>query len=286
MAYNIVQRIRNIHQRLSKGHKKIANYVINNYEQAAYMTATRLGAQVGVSESTVVRFASELGYEGYAELQKAIQELVQTRLTPNQRIEFTKRRIGRTDILEKVMQTDIDKIRHTINHLDRDAFYKSVDAILSARTIYIIGARSSEPIARMLNYNLSLIFDNVKFVQPNSTAEVFEQLFAIDQGDVLIAFSFPRYSSKVVSAVQYAKQKAANVIVITDSSLSPLAEHATYLLLAESDMASYMDSLVAPMSLVNAIIIEITNRKERAIRDRFDRLEQVWEEYGVFTKRQ
>lgn len=284
MAYNIVQRIRNIHQRLSKGHKKIANYVINNYEQAAYMTATRLGAQVGVSESTVVRFASELGYEGYAELQKAIQELVQTRLTPNQRIEFTKRRIGRTDILEKVMQTDIDKIRHTINHLDRDAFYKSVDAILSARTIYIIGARSSEPIARMLNYNLSLIFDNVKFVNPTSSAEVFEQMFSIGSSDLLFAFSFPRYSTRMINAVKYAKSKDATVVVCTDSDISPLVEYATHVLMAQSGMAAFMDSLIAPLSIINAIIVEITNRREPIIKARFKNLEKLWDEYDVYAR--
>lgn len=284
MAYNIVQRIRNIHQRLSKGHKKIANYVVNNYEQAAFMTATRLGAQVGVSESTVVRFASELGYEGYAELQKAIQELVQTRLTPNQRIEFTKRCIGRTDILEKVMQTDIDKIRHTMNHLDRDAFYKSVDAILSAKTIYIIGARSTEPLARMLTYNLSLIFDNVKFVNPTSSAEVFEQMFSIGSSDLLFAFSFPRYSTKMINAVKYAKSKDATVVVCTDSDISPLVEFATHVLMAQSGMAAFMDSLIAPLSIINAIIVEITNRREPIIKSRFKNLEKLWDEYDVYAR--
>ena len=284
MAYNIVQRIRRIHTRLSKGHKKIANYVINNSEQAVYMTAARLGGQVGVSESTVVRFASELGYEGYAELQRAIQELVQTRLTPNQRIEFTKKHIGRIGILEKVMQSDIDKIRHTMNNLDQDAFYKSVDAILSAKTIYIIGARSSEPIARMLNYNLSLIFDNVKFVNPTSSAEVFEQMFSIGSGDLLFAFSFPRYSTRMVNAVKYAKSKDATIVVCTDSDISPLVEYATHVLMAQSGMAAFMDSLIAPLSIINAIIVEITNRREPIIKARFKNLEKLWDEYDVYAR--
>lgn len=283
MANDVVQRIRNIHSRLSKGHKKIANIIVNNLDLAAYMTASRLGAQAGVSESTVVRFAYELGYEGYGELQRAIQKMLQMHLTPNQRIEFTKQRIGRTDILEKVMLTDIDKIRNTINNLDRDAFYKSVEAILSAKTIYIMGARSSEPIARMLNYNLSLIFDNVKFVNPTSSAEVFEQMFSIGSADLLFAFSFPRYSSKMVNAVKYARSKDATVVVCTDSDISPLVEYATHVLTAQSGMASFMDSLIAPLSIINAIIVEITNRREPIIKARFKNLEKLWDEYDVYA---
>lgn len=283
MANDVVQRIRNIHTRLSKGHKKIANIILNNLDMAAYMTASRLGAQAGVSESTVVRFACELGYEGYGELQRAIQKMLQMHLTPNQRIEFTKQRIGRTDILEKVMLTDIDKIRNTINNLDRDAFYKSVEAILSAKTIYIMGARSSEPIARMLNYNLSLIFDNVKFVNPTSSAEVFEQMFSIGSADLLFAFSFPRYSSKMVNAVKYARSKDATVVVCTDSDISPLVEYATHVLTAQSGMASFMDSLIAPLSIINAIIVEITNRREPIIKARFKNLEKLWDEYDVYA---
>ena len=190
MANDVLQRIRSIHSRLSKGHKKIANIIANDPDHAAYITASRLAARAGVSESTVIRFASELGYEGYSEFQLAVQEIFKTRLTPNQRIEFTKQRMGRSDILEKVMQSDIQKIRSTFDNLNRDVFYKSVDAILSAKTIYIMGARSTEPIARILNYNLSLIFDNVKFVNPTSSAEVFEQMFSIGSSDLLFAFSF------------------------------------------------------------------------------------------------
>lgn len=286
MNTDISQRIRNGYMFLSKGQKKLANAILYNYEKTAYMTAASLGKLVGVSESTVVRFANELGYEGYGEFQKAAQELAKTKLTPNQRIDLSKKRlsVGR-DIMENVMESDINKIRDTFEQLDRDAFFNSVTSILEAKTIYIIGARSSETLALLLKYNLSLIFDNVKFIQPNSTAEVFEQMFSIGEGDVLIAFSFPRYSSKIVSSVKYAKQNGAKVIVFTDSSISPLAEHATYLLLAQSDMAAYMDSLVAPMSIINAIIVEITNRRERTIRDRFDKLEKVWDEYEVYTKR-
>ncbi len=284
MATDISQRIRKLYSSLSKGHKKIASVILNDYDKAAYMTAARLGRLVGVSESTVVRFAYELGFEGYSEFQRAVQELVRTKLTPNQRIEFTKQRIGRDDILEKVMAADIDKIRYTIDKIDRDAFYKSVDAILCAKNIYIMGARSSEAIAKILNYNLSLIFDNVKFVNPTSSAEVFEQMFSICKDDILIAFSFPRYSTKMVSAVKYARNSGAEVVVCTDSEISPLVEYATHVLTAQSDMAAYMDSLVAPLSIINAMIVEITNRRERDIVMRFDRLEKLWDEYDVYAK--
>ena len=269
----------------SKSQKKIANTILNDYDKAAYMTASRLGNLVGVSESTVVRFAHELGFEGYSEFQRAVQELVRTKLTPNQRIEITKKRLGSGDVLESVMESDISKIRYTLEKMNRATFYRAVDAILSAKQIYVMGARSTEALASILQYNLSMILDNVKFIQPRSTAEVFEQMFSIGKDDVLIAFSFPRYSSKMVSAVKYANQSGASVVVFTDSEISPLAEYATCLLTAQSDMASFMDSLVAPVSIINAIIVEITRRREKEIIERFDKLEEVWDLYDVYTKR-
>lgn len=285
MAYDVAQRIKNVYPTFSKGQKKIANAILSDYDKAAYMTAAKLGVLVGVSESTVVRFANELGFEGYSEFQKAVQDLVRTKLTPNQRIEVTKKRLGSGDILENVMESDISKIRYTLERINRDSFSGSVNAILSAKKIYVMGARSTEALASVLYYNLSLIFDNVKFIHPNSTAEVFEQMFSIGKDDVMIAFSFPRYSSKMVSAVKYAKQSGADVIVFTDSETSPLAEYATELLIAQSDMASFMDSLVAPISIINAIIVAITGKREKEITERFDKLEQVWDEYEVYTKR-
>lgn len=285
MASDISKRILSSYATFSKGQKKIANMVLNEYSKIAYLTASRLAQRVGVSESTVVRFAGALGYEGYMEFQGAIQELLKTKLTPNQRIEITKKRMGRKDIIENVMESDIHKLRFTLENLNREAFYNSVDAILSAKNIYIMGARSTEPVARLLSYNLSLIFDNVKFVQVASSAEVFEQMFSIGEDDVMIAFSFPRYSSKVVNAVKYARSKSAKVIVVTDSQTSPLVEHATYVLTAQSDMASFMDSLVAPISIINAIVVEITHRREREIVARFDKLEELWDEYDVYAKR-
>ena len=285
MANDISQRIRNVYSTLSKGQKKIANVILNDYDKAAYLTAARLAKLADVSESTVVRFADELGFDGYSEFQLAVQELVRIKLTPNQRIEITKKRIGCGDVLENVMASDIEKIRYTLNNLDRSVFDASVDAILNAKTVYITGARSTEPLARLLSYNLSLIFDNIKFVVPTSSAEVFEQMYSVKEEDTVIAFSFPRYSSKIINAVKFARQNNAKVVVFTDSAVSPLAEFANYLITAQSDMASFMDSLVAPLSIINAIIVEITRRKEKEITARFDTLEKIWDEYDVYAKR-
>lgn len=285
MASDISEKLKDYYPTFSKGQKKLAISIINDYDKVAYMTASKLGRFVGVSQSTVVRFATMLGYEGYSDFQKAVQELVRAKLTPNQRIEITKQRIGRGEILENVAESDIDKIRTTFAKLDKNIFHSACDAILSAKRIYITGARSSEPLAMILNYNLSLIFDNVKLVSPKSTAETFEQMLSIGENDLLIAFSFPRYSSKMVNAVRFAKQNKAKIIVFTDSIHSPLAEHATYLLTAQSDMASFMDSLVAPLSIINAIIVEITARREGLIRERFEKLEKIWDEYQVYTKK-
>lgn len=280
---DISERIRELYPTFSKGQKKISVAIINEFDKVAYMTAAKFGRSVGVSESTVVRFANELGYDGYSDFQKAIQELVRTKLTPNQRIDITKQRIGRGDILENVSESDINKIKTTFSKLDRNTFFAACDSIIHAKRIFVMGARSSEMLAMVLKYNLSLIFDNVILIKPNSTAEIFEQMFSIREDDLFIAFSFPRYSSKMVNAVKFAKENRAKVLVFTDSLNSPFTEYATYLLTAQSDMASFMDSLVAPISIINAIIVEITSRREQIIRERFDRLEKIWDDYDVYT---
>ena len=284
MATDIAQKIRKTYGTFSKGQKKLANAVLNNSEVVSELTAANLGRLVGVSESTVVRFAVALNFSGYAQFQQAVRDLVKTKLTPIQRIDATKRRINRGDIIENVMEADISKIRITMENINRETFSSAVQAIINAKTIYVMGSRGSEPIASMLQYHLSLIFDNVKFIRPTSSAEVLEQMYSIGKDDVLIAFSFPRYSNKSISAAKYANQSGAEVIAITDFEAAPLAQYATLLLVAQSDMASFMDSLVAPMSIMNALIIEITNRREREIRARFEKLERVWDEYEVYKK--
>ncbi len=270
----------------SRGQKLIANYILDHYDKAAYMTASKLGSLVKVSESTVVRFAIELGFEGYPEFQHALQEIVRTRLTSFQRMEVTNNLIGDGDVLSKVLMADADKIRHTLEGIDRDAFAGAVENIVSAREIYIIGVRSSSSLAGFLNYNLRMIFDNVKFVQTTSGSEMFEQIMSIGKKDVMIAISFPRYSKRIINAVDFAKNSGADVITITDSKMSPIAPQANQLLIAQSDMASFVDSLVAPLSIINAIIVAVARKKQDELAIRLRQLEEIWDEYDVYDKNQ
>ncbi len=270
----------------SKGQKLISNYILENYDKAAFMTAAKLGGIVHVSESTVVRFAIELGYAGYPEFQHALQEIVRTRLTSFQRMEVTNNLIGDGDILSKVLLADADKIKHTLEEIDKAAFDAAVEHIVSARQIYIIGVRASSSLAGFFAHGLQMIFDNVKFVQTSSGSEMFEQMMSISQGDVMIAISFPRYSKRVINAVAFAKHAGADVIAITDSTTSPIAPQANQLLLAKSDMASFVDSLVAPLSIINAIIVAVSRKKQDELHIRLRQLEKIWDEYDVYEKHQ
>ena len=268
----------------SKGQRLIAKYVIDNYDKAAYMTASKLGAEVNVSESTVVRFANELGFEGYPDFQHSLQEYVRTKLTSFQRIEVTNNLLGDSDILTKVLVADSDNIRHTLEGLDRDEFETSVDKIINAKNVYILGVRSSSYLAGFLSYNLNMIFDNVRLVQTTSGNEMFEQIMNIGEDDVMIGISFPRYSKRIINAVDYAKSKGANVIAISDSELSPIARQADHVLVAKNEMVSFVDSLAAPMSLINAIIVAIAKKKQDELSVRLRRLEEIWDEYDVYDK--
>jgi len=273
----------NIHT-FSKGQKRIANFILDSYDKAAFMTASRLGKRVGVSESTVVRFAAELGYDGYPDMQKSLQKMIRNRLTSVQRIEVTNDRIGDQDLLSMVLQSDIEKIRMTLEELDRDSFEHAVDTIVSARKIYIIGVRSSASIATFLTFYFNLIFDNVVEVSANTASEVFERLLRVGEGDVVIGVSFPRYSSRTVQAMSFARDRGATTIAITDSEASPLAPICTYTLKARSDMASFVDSLVAPLSLVNALLVAVSRKKNDDLAHTFQTLEGIWDEYGVYEK--
>ena len=273
----------NIHT-FSKGQKRIANFILDSYDKAAFMTASRLGKRVGVSESTVVRFAAELGYDGYPYMQKSLQKMIRNRLTSVQRIEVTNDRIGDQDLLSMVLQSDIEKIRLTLEELDRDSFEHAVDAIVSARKIYIIGVRSSASIATFLTFYFNLIFDNVVEVSANTASEVFERLLRVGEGDVVIGVSFPRYSSRTVQAMSFARDRGATTVAITDSEASPLAPICTYTLKARSDMASFVDSLVAPLSLVNALLVAVSRKKNDDLAHTFQILEGIWDEYGVYEK--
>ncbi len=268
----------------SKGQKLIAKYIEEHYDKVAFMTASKLGSTVGVSESTVVRFATEIGYSGYPELQQAMQEMIRNKLTSVQRMEVTANRIGNSDILDSVFNQDIDIIRRTMEETPHEDFYRAVDAIVGARKIYILGTRSSLALATFLSYYFNLIFENVLLVQSTSEGEIFEQMIRIDKRDVVIGISFPRYSRKAVKAMNFAHKSGATVVAITDSSLSPLAKEADNLLLARSDIASIVDSLVAPLSLINALIVTTALRKTGEVTQVFKRLEDIWDEYGVYEK--
>ncbi len=268
----------------SKGQKYIAEYILQNYEKAAYMTAAKLGTISGVSESTVVRFAIELGFDGYPEMQRALQDLVRIKLTSVQRMEVTDNLIGESDVLEKVLTFDADKIRQTAEEIDKQAFYLAVDNIVRAKTIYIIGVRSSSSLAGFLDYNFRMIFDNVKFIQTTSGSEMFEQIMRIGSEDVMIAISFPRYSKRIINAVEFARNRGADVVALTDSTQSPIAFHANQLLTARSDMASFVDSLVAPLSIINALIVALARKKKDELAIRLKELEDIWDEYDVYDK--
>ena len=248
------------------------------------MTASRLGKTVNVSESTVVRFAAELGYDGYPAMQKALQEMIRNKLTSIQRIEVSNDRIGQQDILSMVLQADMEKIRMTLEETDRKGFDGAVDAILSARRIYILGVRSAAAIASFLGFYFNLIFENVTLVNTASASEIFEQLLRVREGDVVIGVSFPRYSRRTVKALEFAHDQGATVVAITDSEASPLAGIADHALLAKSDMASFVDSLVAPLSLVNALIVAVSRRKDNDLAATFEALEHIWDEYQVYEK--
>ena len=281
MSKNVLHVIQTNMSTFSKGQKRIASYILSDYDKAAFMTASKLGRLVGVSESTVVRFASVLGYDGYPAMQKALQEMVRSRLTSIQRIEASDVFFG-TDVVASVLQTDMDKIRVAIEEVDRAAFDTVVDKLVSARHIYILGVRSSSFLAGYLNFYLHLIFENVTLVTSNSAGEIFENMLRIGQGDVLVGISFPRYSQSAVKGVQFARDRGADVVAITDSAVSPLYALASSSLLARSDMISFVDSLVAPFSLLNALIVAVGHRKNADIAQTFNRLESIWEEYGVF----
>ncbi len=281
---NLLELIETKKGELSKGQKRIAEYISKNYDKAAYMTASKLGKLVGVSESTVVRFAIEMGFEGYPEMQRSLQGLIRMRLTSVQRVDITNSRIGDGDILDKVLLSDAEKIRATIDSIDRDAFNAAVDAVIQAKNIYIVGVRSSSMLAGFLDYHFQMVFDNVRFIRTASGSEMFEQIINVGKGDVLIAVSFPRYSKRVINAVDYAHDAGADVVAVTDSAGSPIASRADQLLTASSDMASFVDSLVAPLSVINAMIVAVSRKRPDEVRRRLEKLEKIWDEYDVYEK--
>ena len=284
MTKDILSVIQSQRPGFSKGQKRIADYILTSYDKAAFMTASKLGKTTNVSESTVVRFAAELGYDGYPAMQKALREMIRNKLTAVQRIEVANDRLDKSEVLPAVLHADAENIRLTLEGLDQTSFDQVVRAILSARKIYILGVRSAFSIASFLGFYFNMMFENVVVAHTNSSSELFEQILRIGQGDVLIGVSFPRYSKRTVKAMRYAKDQGATVVAITDSETAPSAQIADHSLLAKSDMASFVDSLVAPLSLVNALIVAVSREIGEELAGTFGRLEQIWDEYEVYEK--
>ena len=281
-ANELSNRINEKYSTLSKGQKLIAAYIIENYDKAVFLTAAKLGEIVGVSESTVVRFATHLGYKGYPEFQKALEELVRNKLHSAQRRKVNYESLQQSEILTTVLQSDAEKIKSTLEKIDQNVFEMAVDTIVSAKHIYIVGIRSCAPLASFLSFYLNLMFDNVRLLHTNSSSEIFEQMVRINEDDVIIGISFPRYSMRTLKALEFANNRSAKVITITDSIHSPMNLYSSCNLIADSDMASIVDSLVAPLSVINALIVALCMKKQKEVAKTLTTLEEIWDEYQVY----
>lgn len=284
MNHDILTALQEHAPTFSKGQRRIAQFITESYDKAAFMTAHRLGKIVGVSESTVVRFAMELGYDGYPSMQKAMQEMVVNRLTSVQRIEVAADRIGDHDVVSTVLRADMEKLRQTSETVNREDFSKAVEAILKAKRVYILGVRSVAPLAGFLGYYLNYMLRNVHIVTASGSSEMFEQIVGVTAEDVVLAYSFPRYSRATANGAKYCRSTGATVIGFTDSPLSPLGQNSDHVLIAKSDMASLVDSLVAPLSLTNALIVAVASKREQELSRTFSELERIWDEYNVYEK--
>ena len=280
---HLLSKINVQYQSFSKGQKKLAAYIKENYDKAAFLTAAKLGETVGVSESTVVRFATHLGYKGYPEFQRELEELVRNKLNSIQRMEVTYGKVPQSEILDTVLHSDIDKIKMTLEAVDHEAFNLAVETILSAKNIYVVGIRSCAPLAEFLAFYLNLIFDGVRLLNTNSASELFEQMIRIGENDVIIGISFPRYSIRTLKTLEFANNRNAKVITLTDSIHSPMNLYSSCNLIARSDMASIVDSLVAPLSVINALVVALSMRKQKTVVATLEALEKIWDEYQVYN---
>lgn len=284
MSIDIMNLLELKNENLSKGQKRIADYITENYDKAAYMTASSLAKEVGVSESTVVRFAVEMGFDGYPKFKKALREMIRNKLTSVQRMGITSTKMSEKDVLKKVLYEDSEKLKQTVEEIDAEAFMAAVETINNADTIYVLGARSCFSIANFLGFYLNLIFPNVKVISSNSASETFEQIYRIKENDVMIAISYPRYSRRTINAVKYAASKNSKIIAITDIKTSPITENATHVLCARSDMSYFVDSLVAPLSIINALIVSLVMKRKDDVAKIFTDMEDIWDEYEVYEK--
>lgn len=282
--FDVRKRMINSMDSLSKSRKRIAQYVLDNFDTAPFMTAAKLADVVNTSESTVVRFAVELGFDGYPEMAKAMQEQALHSLTAAQRLKMANETIDRADVLKSVLKADISRIKETMEDIDNGTFEAIINQLLKANKIYILGVRSSAALAMYLGFYFNLIFDNVNLVSTTSASEVFEQILGVSEGDVIIGISFPRYSKRTSKAMEYAGKKGAYVVAISDSVNSPVAKWADSTLIARSDMTSFVDSLTAPLSVINALIVAAGLKREDKVLGTLKSLEKIWDEYQVYEK--
>ena len=280
--YDVLSRISERYDRMSKSHKAIASYICEHYDQAVFMTAAKLGETLEISESTVVRFADRIGYEGYPEFQKALEECVKGKLNNIQKMDAKYGRSTQSEVLTSVLTADIEKIQHTIDNLDPAAFELAVNTILEAKTVYIMGLRSNEPLAEFLHFYLNMVRGGVVLLKTTSVSETFEQMIRIHEKDCFIGISFPRYSMRTLKAMEFANDRNAKVIAITDSTHSPMSLYSSCNLLARSDMVSIVDSLVAPLSVINALVVALCLKCPQEVRQNLEMLEDTWNNYQVY----
>ncbi len=279
---DIISRMNERFIKMSKGHKAIASFISDHYDEAAFMTAAKIGQTVGISESTVVRFATALGYDGYPEFQKALADWVQSKLNRVQKMGTKYKNNSQSEIIHSVLAADVEKIQDTMTNLDPTAFSDAVDTILNAETVYVVGLRSCEPLADFLHFYINMIRGNVVLLKTTSVTEMFEQMIRISEKDCIIGISFPRYSMRTLKAMEFAKDRRAKIITITDSIHSPMNLYSSCNLLARSDMVSIVDSLVAPLSLINALVVALCLKNPDVVKTNLETLEDVWNSYQVY----
>lgn len=279
---DVISRINELYSNMSKGHKRIAHYITEHYDQAVFMTAAKLGCELGISESTVVRFAAGIGYEGYPEFQKALEEWVKGQLNSVQKMGVKYGKSSQSEIVTSVLNADIEKIQDTIENIDPNAFETAAKTILEAENLYIVGLRSCEPLARFLHFYVNMIRGNVYLLSTTSVTEMFEQMIRINENDAIIGISFPRYSMRTLKAMEFANDRNAKVIAITDNIHSPMNLYSSCNLFARSDMVSIVDSLVAPLSLINALVVALCLKCPDAVKENLEMLEQTWNNYQVY----
>ncbi|MBN2287486.1 MAG: MurR/RpiR family transcriptional regulator [Tissierellales bacterium] len=280
---DLIKLIQSHYPKFSKGQKAIAQFIIEHYERAAFMTASKIGQTVDVSESTVVRFATALGFDGYPELQKSLQVMIKNKLTTVQRISLNEAQDDSDEFIRRVLKNEVNSLRNYYEELDEKRLDKASDLILGARKIYILGMRVSYTLALYLGFYLDVILENVKVMNLGSNS-LFEQMVRINEDDLFVIISYPRYSKQSLDAVNFAKERNAKILAITDTESSPFYSISDVALLGKSNMVSFIDSLVTPMAVINSLITSVGLKEKQDIVKYFDLLEDVWDKYSIYNK--